>query len=200
MEPERWRQIEDLYHAALELEASARAAFLERACGGDDDLRREVESLLASDAAAGSFIESPAMEIAARALANNTSVLAMGKDRLKSGVVISHYQILGKLGAGGMGEIYRARDSKLNRDVALKILPHQFADDADRLSRFRREAQVLASLNHPNICTIYEVDEYAGQPDIARELREGQTLKELLETRKSKFENRNAIIGPSFDF
>jgi len=180
MEPERWRKIEELYHAALAVEGSARAAFLERACGGDDDLRREVESLLASDAAAGSFIESPAMEVAAKALANNTSVLALGRDSLKSGATISHYQILGKLGAGGMGEIYRARDSKLNRDVALKILPQQFADDPDRLSRFRREAQVLASLNHPNICTIYEVDEFAGQPFIAMEVLEGKTLKEVL--------------------
>src|SRR5260370_3176640 len=100
------------------------------------------------------------MEVAAKALANITSVLAIGqddKDRLKSGATISHYHILGKLGSGGMGEVYRARDSKLNRDVALKILPQRFGDDPERLSRFRREAQVLASPNHPNISTIYTV-------------------------------------------
>lgn len=180
MNPERWREIERLYHAALEVEGGGRAAFLERACGGDNDLRREVESLLASDAAAGSFIEAPAMEVAAQAMANNTSVPAMGRDLLKSGATVSHYQILGKLGAGGMGEVYRARDTKLNREVALKILPAQFADDPERLSRFRREAQVLAALNHPNIATIYGVEDSGGIRALVMELVEGLTLAERI--------------------
>src|SRR5438034_11683668 len=102
MDPERWKQIEKLYHAALELERSKRAAFLREACGADHDLGREVDSLLASDAAAGSFIEAPAVEMAAKGLAKNPSILAMGKDSLKTGARISHYEVLGKLGSGGM--------------------------------------------------------------------------------------------------
>jgi len=180
MDSERWQQIEKLYHAALEREGSGRADFLKEACADDPALRDEVESLLASDAAAGNFIEAPAIELAAKALEKNPSLLAMDKSSLKSGALVSHYGVLEKLGAGGMGEIYRAHDSKLNRDVALKILPGQFAGDPERLSRFRREAQVLASINHPNICTIFEVDEFASQPFIAMELLEGKTLKEVL--------------------
>jgi eukaryotic-like serine/threonine-protein kinase len=180
LEPERWRQIEKLYHAALKLEGSGRAAFLERACGGDDDLRREVDSLLASDAAAGSFIEAPAMEVAAKALANNPSVLALNKDSVKTGATISHYQILGKLGAGGMGEVYRARDTKLNREVALKVLPEAFAQDAERMARFQREAQVLASLNHPYIAAIYGLEESGDTRALVMELVEGPTLAERI--------------------
>jgi eukaryotic-like serine/threonine-protein kinase len=180
MDAKRWQKIEKLYHAALEFEGGGRGAFLAQACGGDSDLRREVETLLASGAAAGSFIESPALEVAAQALADNPSVLALNKDSLKSGATVAHYQILEKIGAGGMGEVYRARDTKLNRDVALKILPQRFGDDPERLSRFRREAQVLASLNHPHIAAIHGIEESGGIRALVMELVQGETLAQRL--------------------
>ncbi|HEV2351484.1 MAG TPA: protein kinase [Terriglobia bacterium] len=188
MEAERWRQIEKLYHAALELAGSKRAAFLDQACAADHDLRREVDSLLASDAAAGSFIEAPAVAMAAKGLARSPSLLGMGKDRVKTGVRISHYLILQKLGSGGMGEVYRARDTKLERDIALKILPQQFAADPERLARFQREARAVAALNHPNIVTIHSVEEADGVHFLTMELVDGQSLDRLIPASGLPFE------------
>jgi Tol biopolymer transport system component/predicted Ser/Thr protein kinase len=150
---DRWQQIEELYHAALE-----DRAVLEKA---DPELRREVESLLAQEKGAG-FLESPALEVAAQQFA--------GQDLI--GRRIGSYQILSLLGAGGMGEVYRAKDTKLKREVALKVLPEAFASDPARMARFQREAEVLASLNHPNIAQIYGLEDRA----LVMELVEGKTL------------------------
>src|SRR5438128_3541106 len=150
----RWSEVERLYHAALERPADERAAFLIEACAGDDDLRREVESLLAYRTKAQDFIEVPAgrgdpMSSAVSKPARNLHD-RQGPGRLV-GRVLGAYEVTALIGAGGMGEVYRARDTRLNRDVALKILPSEFALDSERLARFKREAQVLASLNHLNI-------------------------------------------------
>ena len=173
MDPERWKQIEHIYHRALECEQSQRSAFLLEACGGDSELRQEVESLLAHEPEAEDFIEAPALEVAAKGLA---------KDQVNSliGRLLGSYKILSLLGAGGMGEVYRAQDTKLGREVAIKVLPAAFTQDPGRLARFEREARLLASLNHPNIAAIYGLEEADGIRFLALELVEGKTLGERI--------------------
>src|SRR5258708_6306170 len=144
MNPERHQQIGQLYHEALELEGSERAAFLEQSCGGDAELRREVESLIAAHEKVGSFMESPAFEDAAKLLASARTKSLIGKS-------LGQYQIVSLLGSGGMGEVYLARDTKLRRKVALKLLSDQFIQDGQRVRRFQQEALAVSGLNHPNI-------------------------------------------------
>jgi serine/threonine-protein kinase len=172
--PDRWATIERLYHAALARPSEQRAPFLADACAGDDELRHEVESLLArSDSAEHLLTEGAAKAAAALVSDVGRSVL--------TGRRLGAYQILAPIGAGGMGEVYRARDTRLGRDVAIKILPRAFTADADRLARFEREARVLASLNHPHIAAIYGIEDAptdaGGQARaLVLELVEGETL------------------------
>src|SRR5215475_3454636 len=142
MNPDRWRQIADVYESALDCEPAARKSFLAEACREDADLRREVESLLAQEHTP--LVVDHEMLTVAAAVLDDVS-------RLEPGTALGPYCVKALLGAGGMGEVYRARDTKLNRDIALKVLPESFTRDPDRLARLTREAYVLASLNHPNI-------------------------------------------------
>ena len=174
MTPERWQQIETLYHAALERAPETRAAFLADACAEDSDLQREVEALLRGEDATWSFIEGNALEAEARHL--ESADLSEAKMPSLIGRQLGAYQILAPLGKGGMGEVYRARDTKLDRTVALKILPAAVATDAERMRRFVSEAKAASALNHPHVATIYEIGEAESVRFIAMEYVAGQTL------------------------
>jgi len=173
MTPERYQQIGEIYHSALELGPKQRVAFLAQACAGDEELLREVESLIASNEQAGEFIHAPALEVAVALLSADQYDLLPGKS-------LGPYTILELLGSGGMGEVYLAQDSRLGRRVALKLLPDHFVTNEDRLRRFRQEARAASALNHPNIITIHEIDQAETTHYIVTEFIEGETLRALL--------------------
>jgi len=171
----RWQRVEDIFHQAVELAPEARAAFLDQACGADESLRREVESLLDHESENGSTFAHPAnAELLGGPAGNPSGTGGYSKDEAPE--TIAHYRITAKLGQGGMGAVYRATDTKLGREVAIKVLPAFFANDPDRLARFSREAKVLASLNHPNIAQIYGIEESNGVRALVMELVPGKTL------------------------
>lgn len=171
MTKEHWQQVKEIFHAALEVAPAERADFLDKACSGRDVLRREVESLIDSHEREGSFIDVPAYERAAHLLLSETT-------KLQDGLLIGHYRILKKIGRGGMGEVYLAKDQKLGRNVALKVLPGHFNGFTDRLRRFELEACAASALNHPNILTIYEVGQADSRHYIVTEYIEGETLRQ----------------------
>jgi serine/threonine protein kinase len=166
----RWDEVQPILDAALARARHERAAYIAQACAGDEALRREVESLLAQEAAAAGLLSTPGFVLEAEALQPQPIV----------GRAIGPYTIQALLGAGGMGEVYRAHDSQLHRDVAMKMLPPAFAADSERLLRFAREARTLAALNHPHIAAIYGLEYVEGVPALVLELVEGPTLAERL--------------------
>lgn len=177
MKPEVWRRVEELCQQALDMDQTRRAGFLESAYRGDEELRREVESLLAHEEKAERFIESPALEVAGKILASEAP--SESRENLVNSL-ISHYRIIEKLGAGGMGVVYKAEDTELGRFVALKFLPDEIAHDSQALSRFQREAKAASALNHPNIVTIYELGHLNDTHYIAMEMVCGETVRSLL--------------------
>jgi serine/threonine protein kinase len=175
----RAKQISDLHHRALAHAPADRARFLREVCPDDEALRQEIESLLQFESAAEGFLERPA--VAAAADGPGSDVAQGFKPASMLGRTLGAYTLTEHIGAGGMGEVYRARDGKLGRDVAIKVLPLHFASDPDRRSRFAREARVLATLNHPNIGAIYGLEEAEGVTALVLELVGGETLAHRLE-------------------
>ena len=175
MTPERWQQIQDVLEKALELPPGERSAFLNRACSTDPSLRQEVETLLASsDDVRSSFLQSSELRVT-----------------LTSGTKLGDYEVKSLVGSGGMGEVYRAHDSRLGRDVAIKVLPSFLSSDSERLRRFEQEARAAAALNHPNILAVFQMGTYEGTPYLVSELLEGETLREPI--KRGRLAVRKAI-------
>src|SRR5262249_27941297 len=184
MTPERWKQVDQLLQKALDRPQAERAAFLAEACGADDELRQEVESLLGFQERVGNFIDTPPFELAADWMAAKET---------RAGQTIGHYEIVREIGSGGMGKVYLARDTRLGRQVALKLLLPRFTEDTQRVRRLRQEARVASALNHPNIIIIYEIGEASLEPEesgsvhfIATEFIEGRTLGALIKSGEMK--------------
>jgi serine/threonine protein kinase/tetratricopeptide (TPR) repeat protein len=185
MRAERWQTIEAIYCAALERDESARSAFVLEACGGDEDLRREVESLLEADGRAERFMEASAIEIEARATAAETPSPV--------GQQFGRYLILAPIDSGGMGEVYRARDLGLNRNVAVKVLPEDLARNSEGRARFLREAKAVAALSHPNVLSIHDFGNERGVWFAVTELLEGETLRARIQRSPLPWEDAAAI-------
>jgi serine/threonine protein kinase len=177
----RWNRVKQVLQDALERPVEERERFVRGACGDDRELRSEVESLLSAHAAAGGFVQGPAIEALAPSAAGALREGTSADYRLRRGGRLGHYEIRSAIGKGGMGEVWKAHDTTLQREVAIKMLPEELAHDADRLARLDREATLLASLNHPNIAAIYGLEEHQGTRFLILELVEGRTLAECLE-------------------
>jgi serine/threonine-protein kinase len=173
MTPERWQKIDELFHGALACEPEHRDGFLDTVCAGDQELRQEIESLVSSHQETASFIESAPGHLA-------VALLGLHEDGLKPGRQIGNYVIVRHLGSGGMGEVYLANDTRLNRKIALKVLPPYFTINPYRVRRFEREARAASALNHPNIVTIFEIEQSENVHFIATEFVDGKTLRQLI--------------------
>jgi len=176
MNPERLRQVEELYHAAREREPGERVAFVAQECQGDEELQREVQSLFDSDGPSTAFLEAPKREAAVVVASQQTRE----EPALAPGVELGPYVIESRLGAGGMGEVYRAKDKRLHRTVALKVLPLQLSRTPGLRQRLEREAEAISSLNHPNICTLHDIGRHGDVDYLVMEFLEGETLAERL--------------------
>lgn len=173
MTPERWQQIKQMFQAALERDKDARASFLKTACADDEELLKEVESLLAAHEMPSNLVDKSLPEIAATLLETEPAKSIIGSK-------LGHYKIISEIGRGGMGEVYMAQDGRLGRRIAVKILPMRFTTDAARVHRFQQEARAASALNHPNIVTIHEIGEADGLRFIVTEYVEGETLRALM--------------------
>src|SRR5215203_4993840 len=179
-DPQRWQHVKEIFQDALERHGAERDAFLDRACDGQTEVRKEVESLLRSYEVAGSFMEAPAVAHAAGSLVDL-------EQKLSAGQRVKHYQIVNLIGEGGMGEVYLAKDTILGRRAALKVLPAYVSKDPDRLRRFTQEARAASRLSHPNVCVVHEIGETdEGRPFIAMEYVEGVTLRQRMRSQTMK--------------
>lgn len=181
MTPEEWQRVRPVLESALELDPASQSAFVDRACAGDERLRREVQSLLAYHKRADGMLEKPALEMVGQRIAEDQEqrdkmISFAPPAALTIGIKLGPYEIQSLLGAGGMGEVYRARDTRLDRTVAIKVLPPHLSSDSLRRQRFEREARAISTLQHPNICTLYDVGQQEGIDYLVLEYLEGETL------------------------
>jgi serine/threonine protein kinase/Tol biopolymer transport system component len=185
MTPERWREIERLYYAALDRDAVERTAFLNEACGSDEALRREVESLFVYQTKAKDFIEAPATTVHLGLLSRVLAPVRAQHESSASGRFVGRslgvYEVKALIGSGGMGEVYRAIDTRINRTVAIKVLPEHVSSDPERRQRFKREATIISTLNHPHICALYDIGSQDGVDYLVMEHIDGETLQYRLE-------------------
>ena len=174
MDPKRWKQIDELLDAAFDLEPDKRKAFLDQACVGNEELKKEIEALLAADERAHSFVEAFALEAKAELLTDHQPGLSPGQ-------AVGPYTIVTLLGAGGMGEVYAGEDTRLKRKVAIKLLPAHLSSDPGMRIRFEREALTISALSHPNICSIFDIGHQKGMDYLVMEYIEGKTLAALIQ-------------------
>src|SRR5580658_2023738 len=194
MHPERWKQIDELLQAAVRVPVEQQDEFLRRECPGDAELFEEVHSLLISYRQAGSFLESPACSPGDMPTQTADPASIGMTFRSMVGETVSHYRVLSRIGSGGMGVVYEAEDTKLRRRVAMKFLPGEVASDRTAFDRMQREARSASALDHPNICSVYELGEHEGQPFIVMQLLEGETLRQWIE-RSSKMDSHSRLKG-----
>src|SRR5688572_20414566 len=181
MKPDRWRKVDELFDAVLERDPKDRAAFLDQVCGSDRELRREVEKMLAYDQKAEDFIQTDVFNAAAKLITKPLTSDSIDDARFIPGDVLSNrYRIVGLLGRGGMGEVYRADDLKLKQPVALKFLPESLTTNGAALARFYREVSVARQISHRHVCRVYDIGEFEGQHFISMEFVRGEELSSLL--------------------
>ncbi len=173
MNAERQTKIEEIYHASLDISAESRSEFLAAACGTDEELQNEIRSLLCFAEVTSSLIDKPPLDIAAEIFSGRIQAEIVGTN-------IKHYKILAQIGTGGMGDVYLAEDTRLERRVAIKFIKTEFSENPTQLRRFIREAKTASSLNHPNIITVYEIGKTKNSQFIATEFIEGKTLRRAI--------------------